>query len=270
MASSAPPPVPAARPRSNRRRWALPLSIALHAAVLYAIGRVPWAASDLVQPPSPQREVLWLEDWRRLQPAPEDLALDPTEPTEPAPPPAEPIALSPSETVARSPPRRAEASVAPAPPIARAPEPGDPLDEAPADASAATVATAPSTVPEVDWEKERHDAVRDVLEQRASQREYLTFSLDDVLEEPQPVDPVLPSLVVDDCVIVKGKLQRFMALMMMRCTREARGDLFALIKPGYLKAHPVCIETRPESPGSFLSDGTPVSTVKCELVAEEE
>lgn len=258
-----------------RRRWAVPLSIALHAAVFYAIARVPWAASDLAQPPSPPRQVLWLEDWPR--PKPQELALDPTEQTEDTSSPAEPQALSQTETVARSTPapaaappqRRTEATVAPTPRITPAPEPVESRGEAAADASSADSA-APSTVPEVDWEKERHDAVRDVLEQRARERAYLTFSLDDLLKEPEPVEPAPPSLMVDDCVIVTSKIQRFMALMMGRCTREARSDLFAAIKPAYLKAHPVCIETRPESPGSFLSDGREISTVKCELVVEEE
>jgi hypothetical protein len=125
-------------------------------------------------------------------------------------------------------------------------------------------------LPEVDWEKERRNAIESVLEERAHARQPLTFSRDDVIEEPEPIEPSLPPLVVDHCVIVKNKLQRFAALMTGRCVREARGDLFALIKPQYLKSHPVCVETRPESPGSFLSDGTMISTVKCELVADED
>jgi hypothetical protein len=128
----------------------------------------------------------------------------------------------------------------------------------------------PAAPPEIDWDKERSAAVRDVLEERARRGEYLTFSFEDKIpKEPEPVDPPPTPLVVDNCVIVKGRLQRFAALMTGRCVREARGDLFAAIKPAYLRSHPVCIETRPENPGSFLSDGRPVSTVKCELVANE-
>jgi hypothetical protein len=126
------------------------------------------------------------------------------------------------------------------------------------------------TLPEVDWEKERRDAIESVLEERALGHGPLTFSKDDVIEEVEPMEPTLPPLVVDNCVIVKSRLQRFTALMTGRCVREARGDLFALIKPEYLKSHPVCVETRPESPGSFLSDGRIISTIKCELVANEE
>jgi len=249
-----------------RRRWTVPLSIALHAAVLYTIARVPWAASEIPQPAAPTRQVVWLEDLR--PPTPVERALEPTEqsasvadsrPSE-APPPDRTVDVPPPP--AQPPPARRPAQPAPArEPAQRAEEPVASTTDAPPPAA---------TLPEVDWEKERHDAVRDVLVQRAQEREYLTFSLDDVVKEPEPEEPVLPPLMVDNCVIVKGKLQRFAALMMGRCVREARGDLFAAIKPAYLRAHPVCVETRPDNPGSFLSDGRQISTVKCELVAEDE
>jgi hypothetical protein len=151
-------------------------------------------------------------------------------------------------------------------PVAPRTEPDSTANEAAADSSGRSA----KSLPEVDWEKERRDAIESVLEERARGREPLTFSRDDVIEEPEPIEPALPPLVVNNCVIVKNRLQRFAALMTGRCVREARSDLFALIKPEYLKRHPVCIETRPESPGSFLSDGTVISTVKCELVADDD
>jgi hypothetical protein len=240
---------------------------------------------------------VWLEDWRPR--TPEERALDPTEETAPAPapapaenpPPAEPAPdlaaavapPSPERPLPEPRPARPPPEPRPAPPpIESPPAPerapaerrasAEPRDSAEprARSPASTDAPPPATLPDVDWEKERRDAVRDVLEQRAHEREYLTFSLEDLVEEPEPEEPVLPPLTVDNCVIVKGKLQRFAALMMGRCVREARGDLFAAIKPAYLRAHPVCVETRPDNPGSFLSDGRRISTVKCELVANEE
>ncbi len=258
---------PTGRPHSKRRRWAIPLSITLHVAVFLAIGTVPWAASDLPRPRVPLARVVWLTD--QPKPSPEQSALEPTEATTvtdaAAPEPEVPVAPPrPSPEPAPERQRRAR-------PVEPNPRPAPaPVPPATAPSSAANGPPAAASVPEVDWDKEREKAVHDVLEQRARQREYLTFSLDDLVKEPEPAEPVLPPLVVDSCVIVKGKLQRFAALMMGRCVREARGDLFALIKPAYLKAHPVCIETRPDSPGSFLSDGRQISTVKCELVAGDE
>jgi hypothetical protein len=262
---------PAGWPRLFRRRLSVPLSVALHAAVFYAVGLVPWAASDIPQPAVPRTRVVWLE--QAFAPIPQESALDPSEARaaiEPARPSTEPRLEERAANVdpPASEPKTRERVTAPiaVEPSARSTEATAPARD-PEDRSAAETA---SPVPEVDWDKERQDAVRDVLEQRARERTYLTFSLEDLVEEPEPSDPVPLPLVVDNCVIVKGRLQRFAALMMGRCVREARADLFAAIKPGYLKAHPVCIETRPDNPGSFLSDGRQISTVKCELVANEE
>jgi len=262
---------PTGRRPSQRRRWALPLSIALHAAVFFSIGVVPWAASDLPQPPPLQARVVWLTELP--EPKPDERALDPTEAAtvDEGPAPAAAVPAASATPKPEQPPASPPAERRPATrPVVPNPRPAPASVPPPATSSSTTEAPAAASIPEVDWEKERQSAVHDVLEQRAQQREYLTFSLDDLIKEPEPAEPVLPPLMVDSCVIVKGKLQRFAALMMGRCVREARGDLFALIKPAYLKAHPVCIETRPESPGSFLSDGRQISTVKCELVAGDE
>jgi hypothetical protein len=263
-------PASGGSPRSLRRTWAVPLSLALHGAAFYAIGVVPWAASEMPEPPAPQNRVVWVKDWpppRDSQP-PEERALDPTGAAARPEVAAEASSTPPPRTANVAPPPRKP----PTPPIEPqpAPRPESPQRDAGAAANSSDGAGPASTVPKVDWEKERHDAVREVLNERAQQREYLTFTLDDLVPKPEPVDPVPPPLVVDNCVVVTGKLQRFAALMMGRCVREARGDLFAAIKPAYLKTHPVCIETRPENPGSFLSDGRQISTVKCELVANDE
>jgi hypothetical protein len=271
-----------------RRTWGLACSIALHGAVLYSVSQVPWAAPFALpqRAAPPAARVVWLREPRpthslrepTLDPALEaggqnvetGVALvHPTIPELPIRPDLPPPPRSSLE------PRRPRPGSEP-PPSSRA-RPADRERVAPAAESDATAnETAPESsgrngraLPEVDWEKERREAIQSVLEERAQGSEQLTFSLDDVIEEPEPVEPTLPPLVVDNCVIAKNKLQRFAALMTGRCVREARGDLFALIKPEYLKTRPVCVETHPESPGSFLSDGTPISTVKCDLVADE-
>jgi hypothetical protein len=119
--------------------------------------------------------------------------------------------------------------------------------------------------PNVDWEKERQAAARSVVQQQGRPG----TSLDGSSEKPRPAEPVEPAttaLVNDGCVIAKNRAQRFTARLMGRCVRGPRGDMFAAIMPEYLKVRPVCIETHPEAPGSVLSDGTEISTVKCELV----
>jgi hypothetical protein len=54
------------------------------------------------------------------------------------------------------------------------------------------------------------------------------------------------------------------------CARLPRGDLFADIKPEYLKKRAVCVETRPGEPTAMDARGNEISTVKCELIAEDE
>jgi len=229
------------------------------------MARVPWAASELSTPARPPSRILWLGELPRPLLDANPVSREPSAPPElaNATPPSTPRPAVP-------PPRRRASPQAPTPAVR--PEPPAPAPAVEDDLEPPAAAAEQSRRPpeEVDWEKERHDAVASVIEERARRRAYLTFSLDDVFKEPKPIEPVLPPLVVDHCVVYKNKLQRFAALMTGRCVREARGDLFALLKPTYLKSHPVCIETRPQAPGSFLSDGTEVSTVKCELVANED
>jgi hypothetical protein len=274
----------------TRRPLGLALSIALHGGVLYGVWQVPWSSPAALQPRAPAAlsRVVWMRELPALR-APSEPTLDPA---------LEPGALIVADTAVAlvhptiptlpirpdlpPPPRSAPEPRRPRPgPDNTAPAPEAPQTDrgpsAPTEPESTANEPAPDSsgrsgksLPEVDWEKERRDAIESVLEERARAREPLTFSQDDVIEKPEPIEPSLPPLVSDHCVIVKNKLQRFAALMTGRCVREARGDLFALIKPQYLKSRPVCVETRPESPGSFLSDGRMISTVKCELVAEED
>src|SRR5262249_8890345 len=127
----------------------------------------------------------------------------------------------------------------------------------------------PSSRPPVDWEQERRKAIASIIAERLSPQHYVTFSADDFIPPPAQIEPVPPPFV-DDCVIAQGKLQTFMAQMMGRCVRDARGDLFASIMPEYRTTVPRCAETHPDSPGSVLADGTEISTVKCTLVARAE
>jgi hypothetical protein len=73
----------------------------------------------------------------------------------------------------------------------------------------------------------------------------------------------------EKCAVVTSRARRFALRMFGLCTREPRDDLFADIKPAYLKSKPVCAETRFGEPAVFDADGNEISTVKCQLVAEE-
>ena len=253
MASTSPDSRGAAR-RGRRNPYALPLSIAIHAVVIVAVSRVPWAVSELARP-SPTLSV-----WLQTMGTPQPRAPGATEFPDERVPEVVPRAPAPAER----PPEPAREKPAPQP--------------EPAPAVAAPTETAPSPQaeraprPDIDWDEERRRAVRGVIENRERERGYRAFSPDDIAprkREPD-VEPAPPPMVVDDCVITTSKVKRMMMMMIGRCVRGPRGDLFADIKPFYLKARPVCAETRPEAPGAVTSTGEVISTVKCELVVDQE
>jgi len=250
MLAALEPGTPSTR-RALRRRAGLLLSVVLHLAVLGVAIRVHWPAQQMPAANAVAR-VVWMTE------LPNPVVEPPTEAPERVATAAAPTpeAVPPETKTPRIKQKPARGSVQPVEP---APTPA--LQEEP---------PSGSQRPLLDWEKERHDAVASVIAERANSRHYVTFSADDLVKEAlAPPEPVPPPFV-DDCVIAHGRMQVFMARMMGRCVREARGDLFAAIMPEYLTTRPVCAETHPDSPGSVLSDGTEISTVKCELVARAE
>jgi hypothetical protein len=246
--------------RAPRRRAGLFVSIALHLTVLGVAVRVHWPTEPMPVTPALARAV-WVTEWPDVAVAP-----PPTEAPELLVNSVLPVPDGAAPPIA---PRRVPKADRPATTRAPAPRTASPVDE-PAPAPTIEDERASRPRPQVDWEKERRDAVRSVIAERQGPRHYLAFSLAERANEtPAPIEPA-PAPFVDDCVIAQGRLQVFMAQMMGRCVREARGDLFAAIMPDYLTTRPVCVETHPDSPGSVLRDGTEISTVKCELVARTE
>ena len=126
-------------------------------------------------------------------------------------------------------------------------------------------------VPHVDWEKERQRAAASVVEERSREKAGRKFSLDDIAKpEAPPQDAPLVQVPKDHCAIATSKLERFALQMLGRCVRDARGDLFAAIKPDYLKSHPVC-EAAADAPPTFVdARGNEYSTTKCRLVVDEQ
>jgi hypothetical protein len=259
--------VPAADRRSgaipSRRALALAFSVVVHGALLYAVSLAPWSSTA----PEPQHrlEVVWLSKL----PVPDAL------PAAVAPP-AVPDAIEPSS--APEPPSASEPPTVGPGPSAVADE-IEPPDPAPAASEVPPAGSDDRPArrylrPQIDFDEERRRAVAKVLEQHGREREYATFSVDDLAEEPPPeLEPIVPPADVprDNCVIAKGKLQQLVMMMALRCTRPPRDDMFAAIKPAYLNKHPLCREVRvtppPRSPG--VPENEIVAT-KCRLVDEDE
>jgi len=252
---------------------ALPLSIALHLVLVYSVSRMSWVAAE-IKSRSPTT-VVWLNDWPPAEEAAPELE-EPRPVEIPAPSPQNAPAPAPEEppVVAVEPP-----TAVPEPTLDdEAPE----TDLTTDDADAAAPATAPDAddrersyfVPGIDWERERREAAARVLEQRDREEGYRTFSLDDVPEgapREQPSPPTaIAEVMKDKCRVVSGRLTRFAMQMLGQCVREARGDLFADIKPAYLRNRPLCAESRPGQPPIMDARGNEISSVKCRLVDDDE
>lgn len=268
--------MPATDPRSapirTRRALALGLSAAAHAALLCTVTLAPWPSADRAS--SRRLAVVWLRDLPiRTVAAPQ--------PNEPA---AEAVE-TPSETVSTSPIRPDEAASG-----AREAE----AARIAVDATARSVEREPATLsepgpraqppeprrprrylrPQIDFDEERRRAAAKVIEQQQRRENYATFSTDDLAErtppEPVPIVP-RPDVPHDNCVIAKGKLQQLAMMMMMRCVRPPRADMFAALKPAYLTQRPLCTEVRftppPRAPGAREDERV---AIKCRLVDEEE
>lgn len=246
------------------------LSIALHVVLVYSVSRAAWETPQISgrSPPT----VVWLNDWRpqRVEsvvsavfpPAPEISPNDvveesraviveqpslPDEAREPAPDRATP------ETQPRT------EDVEPGLPPALTPNGDDP---------------ARDVRPSVDWEAQRRQAAESVVQEREREEGYRSFSLDDVdelapREEPSP-PTAIAEVIKDKCVVATSNFKRRALAMFGICARLPRGDLFADIKPEYLKKRAVCVETRPGEPTVMDARGNEISTVKCELIAEDE
>lgn len=236
----------------TRRRIPVALSVAVHAAVLYALTRSPLPVSEARTASPAPTPVVWLRELpaRELPQPAEPEAEPPPETT--APPPVERvIPPAPQRTARRRP-------VVETPPPAVAPEPPP--------------QTAPP--PRVDWDKERRAAVRDTIENPPGR--YKTFTLDDHparKPEPLPIEPAphaMAEVMSSRCALYKNRFQAALLGMVGICTRDAADGLFAGARAPYMDEHPECRETRPDSPGAITSDGRVISTVKCELVADRD
>lgn len=264
-------PPPQRRGLFRESRLALPVSLAVHAAVLYVAWLTPWtpdpASMPAADPPPP---IVWLAEWPRAA-SPVDDQRSPAEP--------EPAAKEGSTSSAIE---RPAAEVEPA--VEPAVEPQEPRTaehESPAPTSPVSepsVRPRMRVAPNVDWEAERRRAAGSVIEQQTRDTQARSFSYDDLPEnERAPKAPTPPTPIAeaidDPCVIAEGKFERFAARMIGRCVREARGDLFADIEPGYLKKRPVCVDTRDPDADPLLADvdrDSKYSTVKCKLVDPTE
>lgn len=256
----------------SRVRRALPASAALHALVLYATTQIGWQSSPLARTAAAP-SVVWLAA-RRIEPKSDERStllpdLEARAAVALAPPP--PVEESEYE---RQPPRaerelpRAETEL----PREERKRPGEVQQD-----STPRPAAAPEPAPRtaIDWEAERQRAAASVIQEQ-QEAPHRSFSLADLPERERTEGDAVPptsiaEVMEDGCVIAKNRFQRMAMMLLGRCVREARGDLFADAKPSYLAKLPVCVDTRETDAGPVQSASRrEYPTVKCRLVDPEE
>jgi hypothetical protein len=271
------------------------VSVVLHAALFYAIGRVPWAAA-----PAPNLEtvaVLWLEPPLQATVAPPvDTVAPLREDVGPIPRPAPPAPL-PEAPPSASPPDDRATPLEPLPdtPIL---SPSQLPEEAAAPSDEATTPPAPRP----DFETERQKAVALVIEQQARERTYRTFSLEDLVDEEEPpAEPgaeqdvfsasgssgsrpalLRPShartrvgrAIAEVCHSLTGGIGVF-GLFSLCAEPGERADFFGHLRPAYMDKLPVCTEqelTDAQLAAARITDPSTIerTVVKCRLVDRDE
>jgi hypothetical protein len=271
------PSIDPTRPRRNGRapfrlsRTAFIASILAHVIAGYALSRN--LLLDAPSPPMSSAEFFLFET-----PAPR-----PPE-TVPVTPPVEPVPEVGEETVPVPEPR----------PPTPVPQPADVGEPPPRVEPAPSAEPAPAPRAFIDFDEERRRAANQTVESRALEREYLTFSIDDVAPprpEPEPDKPSIfdgtgtsrgPSVgqlgqartkfghrVSALCNALTGGF----SLMGWGsfCAGPPDGEpsgLFPEVRPAYLDSMPECVDTRDTAPALALE--APFPTVKCRLVMPEE
>lgn len=260
----------------SKTAFALPLSIALHVILIFALSRTQWLAAETES--LPETKIVWLQNWPTEPP--EERALEPELPPESSlPPPQETLRTADVPSPEVNVPRAADVGPREPPPNSSQPPP-----------EPASTDTLPT---DVDWYEEGRQAVAKLVEQRALEHDYATFSSDLFDEAPEAAAGPREELfdgprrrpaamrpgrsrtafgrwVSETCNALTGGISVF-GLASLCAEQGESADFFADIKPDYLKSLPVCTEVDFTLP-SIDGDG-PVeegSAIKCELVVQED
>jgi hypothetical protein len=259
-------------------RAAVVASVVVHLAGVYVVGRVAFRVDEpaLVLP---RAEYVWL-DTRMLPPS----APPVDEPQVVETPAVPPETESREPAAERLPPPRPVVEEAP-PIVAPTPVPLEPAVEA---------ELSDAVEPRIDFEAERRRAAAEVVEERAREGNYLTFSIRDVAPPRPDEEPEQPSIFDGARGGSRGPTvgqlgqarTRFGHRVSALCNALTGGfslmgwgsfcappddepsGLFPELMPAYLQLQPKCVETRPLA--DEIGDGSPFPTIKCELVPRVE
>jgi hypothetical protein len=175
-----------------------------------------------------------------------------------------------------------------------APEPRVVVEPPPAVEPSPSAEPAPAPRAFIDFDEERRRAANQVVESRAGENEYLTFSMDDLIAPRPEPEPEKPSIFdgtggprgpkVGQLGQARTKFGHKVSALcnaltggfsLMRwgsfCAGPSDGGpsgLFPEVRPAYLDLMPECVDTRDTAPALALE--APFPTVKCHLVKPDE
>ena len=258
------------RSRFPLSRVAFAVSIGAHVLAAYALSRQVWPSTAPTQ--GAVAEFFMFEIPRPRPPEPEP---DPA--PVPAPEPPQPQAPEQRVTVAPPPPA--------AEPVAESNAVVEPSDEPQPEA-------APVPAPVIDFDEARQRAAEEVVTERSAERQYMTFSIDDVAP-PRPVEEPKPERSIFDpgprsrgptvgqpgqqrtafgrtmaglCNALTGGFSLMGFGSFCAAADEEPSGLFPEVRPAYLDLMPECVETRDTAPQ--LARESPFPTLKCRLVKQ--
>lgn len=276
------PSMHSTRPRGGLAQFPLSraafiASIAAHALAGYALSSHVWPGASL--PPPPTAEFFLFE-----MPAPR-----PPEAV-PVAPPVEPVPEAREEPAPPPPP-----APAPSPrPAEVVPEPIVVVEPPPAVELTPSAEPAPAPRAFIDFDEQRRRAANQVVESRAAEKEYLTFSMDDLIA-PRPEPEPEKRSIFDGTGATRGPTvgrlgqarTKFGHKVSALCNALTGGfsvlgfgsfcagpsdsepsGLFPEVRPAYLDLMPECVDTRDTAPE--LAREAPFPTVKCHLVKPDE
>lgn len=270
-----------AAPRGVRfklSRMAFVVSVAVHVIAAYAMSRHGWP--DASPPRAPLPDFFFeLPRPRPTEPAvepqpeatlPEEREAAPEEPRAPAPAPRAAEVVAPPVVVV-------EPSAAVAPPAELEPAP-------------------PPSV--VDLDDARQRAAQEIVTERAAERAYMTFSIDDVAPPRPEAEPAPKRSIFDGgansggrsvgqvgqqrtklghklvalCNALTGGFgvgfQGFGLFSACASPDDGPSGLFPEVRPAYLDMLPECVDTRDTAPALALE--APFPTIKCRMVRQDE
>jgi hypothetical protein len=280
------PSMDAPRPRRDGggqfplSRAAFIASVAAHVLAGYALSRQLWP--DAPSAPLPRAEFFLFET---PAPRPQEAV--------PVSPPVEPVPAVREERVPEAAPRVPEPAVVVEPP--RLVEPSVPSTEpTPSIEPVPSAELAPTPRAFIDFDEERRRAANQVVESRAAEKQYLTFSIDDLAAPRPEPEPEKPSIFdgtgassgpkVGQLGQARTKLGHRVSALCNALTGgfslmgwgsfcAGPGDsepsgLYPEVRPAYLDLMPECVDTRDTAPA--LARDAPFPTVKCRLVMPDE